>query len=104
MGVLKITETDFENEVLKAEGKVVVDFYADWCGPCKMLGPVMEKISEELEGKVKFTKINIDENMSIAEKYEIMSIPTIIVFENGNAKNTIIGLRSKQEIIDTINE
>ena len=104
MGVLKVTENDFENEVLKTEGKVVVDFYADWCGPCKMLGPVMEKISEELDGKVKFTKINIDENMSIAEKYEIMSIPTIIVFENGNVKNTIIGLRSKQEIIDTINE
>ncbi len=103
MGVLKISENDFEKEVLKSEGKVVVDFYADWCSPCKMLAPVMEKISEEVDTKTKFVKVNIDENMSIAEKYEIMSIPTVIIFENGSIKNTIIGLRSKQEMIDAIN-
>ena len=101
---MQVDQSNFKEEVLDSDTTVLVDFYADWCGPCKMLAPAMEKISEELEGKAKFTKVNIDENMELAEKYEIMSIPTIMIFENGNLKKTIIGLVSKQELIDAINE
>jgi len=104
MEVLKVSEKDFESEVLNSEGKVIVDFYADWCGPCKMMAPIMEKVSEELLGKAKVVKMNIDENMDIAEKYEIMSIPTLMIFEKGQAVKTFVGLTDKQEIINAVNE
>ena len=104
MEVLKVSEKDFESEVLNSEGKVIVDFYADWCGPCKMMAPIMEKVSEELLGKAKVVKMNIDENMDIAEKYEIMSIPTIMFFEKGQPIKTFVGLTDKQEIINAVNE
>ena len=104
MEVLKVSEKDFESEVLNSEGKVIVDFYADWCGPCKMMAQRMEKVSEELLGKAKVVKMNIDENMDIAEKYEIMSIPTLMIFEKGQAVKTFVGLTDKQEIINAVNE
>ena len=104
MEVLKVSEKDFESEVLNSEGKVIVDFYADWCGPCKMMAPIMEKVSEELLGKAKVVKMNIDENMDIAEKYEIMSIPTLMIFEKGQPIKTFVGLTHKQEIINAVNE
>lgn len=104
MEVLKVSEKDFESEVLNSEGKVIVDFYADWCGPCKMMAPIMEKVSEELLGKAKVVKMNIDENMDIAEKYEIMSIPTLMIFEKGQPIKTFVGLTDKQEIINAVNE
>ena len=103
MSVLKLTSENFEKEVLQSEGKVLVDFYANWCGPCKMMAPIIDKIAEELEGKIKVGKIDIDNNQNIAMKYEIMSIPTIMIFENGKLQKTIVGMRDKSELINEIN-
>ena len=89
--VNQINETDFESEVLKAAIPVLVDFYADWCGPCKMVAPTMEKLSEEYVGRVKFVKINVDENQELSSKYDIMSIPTAMLFKNGTVEASIIG-------------
>lgn len=83
------------------EGKVVVDFFATWCGPCKMLSPVMDEISNELSD-INFYKVDVDKNEDIAREYGIMSIPTIIIFENGKVVNTLIGLRSKTELKEVI--
>ncbi len=102
MSVLKITDENFETEVLQSEKPVIIDFYADWCGPCQMMSPVIDKIAEELEGTVKVGKVNSDENMGLAEKFGIMSIPTIMIFKNGNLDKTFIGLTSKNEILDAI--
>lgn len=102
MSVLKITEENFEEEVLKSEKVVIVDFYADWCGPCKMMSPIIDEISEELGDSVKVGKVNTDENIGLAEKYGIMSIPTIMVFKNGNVGKTFIGLTPKEEIISVL--
>ena len=97
MSVNVFNDNNFEEEVLKKEGKVLVDFYADWCGPCKMMSPVIDKIAEE-NSTVKVGKVNVDENPEIVSKYGIMSIPTIMIFENGNLMKKFIGLTSKSEI------
>jgi thioredoxin 1 len=87
----QLKSAEFEKEVLKSQTPVVVDFYADWCGPCRMVSPIIEQLSKEYAGKVKFAKLNTDENPDIAMKYGIMSIPTIIVFKNGQVASTTIG-------------
>ena len=92
-----LNEKNFEEEVLKEKGRVLVDFYADWCGPCKMMSPIIDSIAEEMRD-VKFGKVNVDENPELAEKFEIMSIPTIVIIENGQVKQTLIGLRDKNAI------
>lgn len=99
MSVLKLTGENFEEEVLKNEGTVLVDFYADWCGPCRMMTPIIENIGRELEGKITVAKINIDDNQDIAMKYQIMSIPTMIIFKNGEPRKTFVGVRDKDEIM-----
>jgi len=86
-----VTKDNFEQEVLKAETPVMVDFYADWCGPCKMAAPVLDKLAEEFSGKVKIVKLNVDENQEIAQKYQVMSIPTVVVFKNGEETDRKIG-------------
>ncbi|MBQ9485585.1 MAG: thioredoxin [Clostridia bacterium] len=93
-----VTAKTFEEEVLKAKGPVLVDFWATWCGPCRMLAPVVAEIAKENAGKVKVCKVDIDENAPLAEKFGIEVIPTLIVFENGTEKNRSIGLVSKAEI------
>lgn len=102
MSVLTITEENFENEVLTSEKTVILDFYADWCGPCKMMSPVIDTIAEELGETVKVGKVNSDENMNLAEKYGIMSIPTIMVFKNGNLDKTFVGVTDKSTIIEAV--
>ena len=87
----QLKSAEFESEVLKSQTPAVVDFYADWCGPCRMVSPIIEQLSKEYAGKVKFVKLNTDENPDIAMKYGIMSIPTIIVFKNGQVASTVIG-------------
>jgi thioredoxin len=86
-----LKSTEFENEVLKSQTPAVVDFYADWCGPCRMVSPIIEQLSKEYDGRVKFAKVNTDENPDIAMKYGIMSIPTIIIFKHGQVASTVIG-------------
>lgn len=99
---LKFTTDNFEKEVLNSELPVLVDFYADWCGPCKMMGPVVESMAEEFDGKLKVGKCNIDDNMAIAQKYGIVSIPTFIIFKNGQTAATFIGAMSKDDFADKI--
>ena len=102
MSMLTFEEKNFEEEVLKAEGKVLVDFYADWCGPCRMMSLVIDDIAKELDGKVKVGKVNVDNNQELAIKYDVMSIPTIMVFEKGNPIKTFVGVTDKQEILDVL--
>ena len=102
MSVLTITEQNFEEEVLKADKTVLIDFYADWCGPCKMMSPVIDEIAEEVGETVKVGKVNVDENMNLAQQFNIMSIPTIMVFKNGNVAKTFIGVTSKDEILSAV--
>lgn len=100
MEVVKLNSENFEEEVLKSEKKVLVDFYADWCGPCKMMAPVIEEIAKDFSDKVKVCKLNVDEAPDIAGNYGVMSIPTLIIFENGNVIDTTVGLISRSEIIE----
>ena len=97
---IKLSTENFEKEVLKTEKPVLVDFYADWCGPCNAMAPVIEELAKELGGKVKVGKINVDENPDIAVEYNVMSIPTLIVFKNGKEEKRLVGLRNKEELIN----
>ena len=101
MSVLALNENNFEEEVLKSNNKVLVDFYADWCGPCKMMSPIIDEIAEEKQG-IKVGKVNVDNNQELAIKYDVMSIPTIMLFENGKVSKTFIGVTDKQEILDVL--
>ena len=92
------TDSNFQQEVLNSELPVVVYFYADWCGPCKMIGPVIEQLAEAYAGKIKVGKVNVDENMELASKYRIMSIPAIMFFKNGEVQDQIIGALPKAQI------
>lgn len=96
------TDQNFDSEVLKSELPVLVDFWAQWCGPCQMMGPVIEDLEGELTGKIKVGKLNVDENPKSAEKYGVMSIPTLILFKGGEVVKTIVGFRNKKEIIKEI--
>lgn len=98
----KFTDANFEKEVLAADIPVFVDFYADWCGPCKMMASVIEKLAEKYDGRVKVGKYNIDEENIIASKYGIMSIPTMMLFINGEVKETVVGAVPQKELEDKI--
>lgn len=100
----KFTIDNFEAEVLKAELPVLVDFYADWCNPCKMMAPAVEKLAEELEGRIKVGKCNIDENLMIAQKYRVSSIPTFIVFKNGVPAATFMGAMPAGQLKSRVEE
>lgn len=97
MAVQHITVEDFEKEVLKADKPVLIDFWASWCGPCKMLSPIIEELAGE-ENSVKFCKVNVEEQAKLAEKYKIMSIPALLVFKDGEVVHSLVGLKSKAEI------
>jgi len=98
MAEIIITEQNFEEEVLNSEVPVLVDFWATWCGPCRMLAPVIEQIAKEQEGKVKVGKINVDEEMNLAAAFGVQSIPTVIVFKNGKVTNVAVGVRPKAQL------
>ena len=89
--VTEVTDQDFEQEVLKSDLPVAVDMWAPWCGPCRMLGPVIEKLSEEFDGKFKFCKLNMDENPNTAREYRVMSIPLVVFFKNGQKVDESLG-------------
>ena len=92
-------ENDFEDEVLRSNLPVIVDFWAEWCGPCKMLTPILEELSDEMKDEINVVKVNLDENQDLAMKYSIRSIPTMLLFNDGNLIDTKVGLLPKNEII-----
>lgn len=93
--ITHLTDATFDEVVSASAEPVVVDFWAEWCGPCKMIAPILDEIAEEQEGKVKVTKLNVDENPNTSLKYQVMSIPTMLVFENGEVTKTIVGAKPK---------
>ena len=100
----KFTEDNFDAEVINSEIPVLVDFYADWCGPCKMMMPVVEKMAEKYDGKIKVGKVNSDDESSLAAKYNIMSIPSFLIFKNGNVVNSATGAMSADALAKMLDE
>lgn len=101
--IIEITKSNFEQEVVNSDRKVIVDFWATWCNPCRMMHPVLEELSNEVGEKIKIGKINIDNDPELASKFGVMSIPTFIVFENGNIVNTAVGMQSKEKLKNLLN-
>jgi thioredoxin 1 len=97
-GITYVTDANFEQEVLKSQGAVLVDFWAEWCGPCKIIAPILEEIAGEYGGKLKIAKLNIDENPATPPKYGIRGIPTLMLFKNGNVEATKVGAVSKSQL------
>lgn len=95
----KLTTKTFETEILSQEGKVLIDFWAPWCGPCRMLGPVIDELADELEGQVRVYKVNVDEEPELASRYGIMSIPTIVAMNDGKISKRMVGVQSKTDIL-----
>jgi len=102
VSVIELNKDNFEKEVMEAEVPVLIDFWADWCGPCRMMSPVIDKIAEEMGDKVKVCKVNVDENHELAEKYEIMTIPAFIIVKNGAETGRTIGVQPKEDILKLI--
>lgn len=103
MAVTTVDDNNFEQEVLKADLPVLVDFWAEWCGPCKAVAPIVDEIATELSGKLKVAKLNVDEAQDVAGKYNIMSIPTFLIFKAGNPVEQIVGAMSKDQLLAKIN-
>ena len=102
MSVFKITSENYKKEVLESDKKVLIDFYADWCGPCRMMSPIIEEISEELENNIKVGKVNVDENQELAMEYGVMSIPTLVIIDKGQVIKSFVGVRDKNEIKEAL--
>lgn len=100
--VIEVTDANFQEEVLDANIPVIVDFWAAWCGPCRMVGPIVEEIAKDQDGKIKVAKLNVDDNREVASKYGIMSIPTILKFENGSVSRQVVGAMPKNALIQEL--
>ena len=98
MAELKITRENFENEVMKSDIPVLIDFWAPWCGPCRMMGPILEQLAEEYEGKAKVGKVNVDEEGELSQAFGVMSIPTIVLVKDGKIVKQAVGARPKAEV------
>ena len=98
MAELKITRENFENEVMKSNIPVLIDFWAPWCGPCRMMGPIIEQLAEEYEGKAKVGKVNVDEEGELSQAFGVMSIPTIVLVKDGKIVKQVVGARPKAEV------
>lgn len=103
MSVVHVTEENFKEEVLNSDIPVLVDFWAEWCGPCKMIGPIIDQLANELKGRMKVAKVNVDEAQSLAGDFNIMSIPTLLIFKGGEPVEQMIGAMSKDQLLEKIN-
>lgn len=104
MAEITVTDQTFDDQVVKARMPVLVDFWAVWCGPCKMQNPILEEVAKELEGKAMIAKVNVDENPAVAGKYGIMSIPTLMLFKGGQVIKQMIGVQSKETLLNEFNK
>ena len=104
MSDITVTDKDFEEKVLKSNKPVLVDFWAEWCGPCKMLAPIIEEVAKENDGKVVVAKLDVDANQQMAQKYNILSIPTVILFDKGQPLNQFVGVQPKEKYQEEINK
>ena len=102
MSALKITKENFEQDVVQTDHLVLLDFWAPWCGPCRMVGPTVEQVADELAGTVKVGKVNVDEEPELAQMFHVMSIPTLVTLKNGKVVKSVIGVQSKQAIMDLV--
>jgi thioredoxin 1 len=103
MKPVEITDNNFETEVIKSDKPVLIDFWAVWCGPCKLIAPIVEELASEYDGKVKIGKLDVDSNQQTSIKFGVRSIPTLLLFKNGNLKDTIIGAVPKSKIVEKLN-
>lgn len=101
--VLNLTDSQFEDQVLKSDKPVLVDFWATWCGPCQMIAPIIEELADEFDGQATLGKLDVDQNQQIAAKYGVMSIPTLILFQNGEEVSRFVGVRPKSELAAKLN-
>ncbi len=104
MSLIHLTEKNFEQEVIKSEIPVLVDFWAEWCGPCRMIAPIVDEIAKEYAGKFKVAKLNVDEAQEIAMKFSVMSIPTLMVFKGGKVVDQVVGAISKDALVGRLNK
>ena len=103
MGALHLTQSNFEQEVVKSAVPVLVDFWAEWCGPCRVVGPIVDQLADELNGKLKVAKVDVDANQELAAQFNVMSIPTLIVFKGGKAVEQMVGAMPKDQLLKKIN-
>src|SRR5476649_549313 len=97
--IIHLTDDSFEKDVLKADGLVLVDFWAEWCGPCKMIAPILDEIAEERPNDIRIVKVNVDDNIRTAQRFEVMSIPTLMLFKNGEVQVRVVGAKSKSALL-----
>ena len=103
-GIVTLTDATFDESVGGADTPVLVDFWAEWCGPCKMIAPVLEDIAKEHAGKIQIAKLNVDDNPNIARRYDVMSIPTLLVFADGEVKKRLVGAKGKAQLLEELSE
>lgn len=104
MAVIELNEKNFDDEVIKSSLPVLIDYWASWCGPCKAMAPIVEELSRDFDGRFKVAKVNVDENSSLATKFRVMNIPTLILFKNGKEADRVVGVTQKADLAKKMNK